>query len=280
MSPRRERLLKRTNPSGKVVWVARFTDSRGRRRVARPPWNKGKGTFDREYKAQEAIDWAHEQERRPESDTVAGYLSTWTQVHPRAERTNETNRHRISRVLDVEVDGVAFRDWELRDVRRRHINVLVDAMLRDQGRAQTGAVNILRSLSAMWEDVITDEKAEVNPVKGVRVRANDPRIRRPRRAVRVFSFEEMHEFAAAARRAWIARHPTSAGHAPVIEVLVRTFADTGARLGEVLPLRRTGLKSGTFEIHRSAHEGTILEGTKTDHGDATPGRKAPCPPTP
>lgn len=279
MRRRRDNPVKRINPSGKVVWIARYADQRGRRRIAKPPWNNGKGTFDREYKAQEAIDWAYEQEERPESQTVGGYFATWTEIHPRSQRTNETNAHRISRLLDTEVEGVPFRDWELRDLRRRHVHVLVDALLRQQGRAQTGAVNILRSLSAMCEDAITDEKADFNPVKGVKVRANDPRIRKSRRPVRVFTFKQMHAFAVGAREAWLAGHPGRPDYAPLVEALVRTLCDTGGRLGEILPLRRGDLRAHVFEIHRTAHEGAILEGTKTDHGDGSAGRTAPCPPT-
>jgi integrase len=53
------------------------------------------------------------------------------------------------------------------------------------------------------------------------------------------------------------------------------------RLGEVLALYRSDLDAsvGLFEIRRTAHEGRILEGTKTDHGEAAAGRLAPCPPT-
>lgn len=279
MRRRQDKPIKRTYPSGRVSWIARYTDKRGRRRIAKPPWNNGKGAFDREYKAKEAIDWAYEQEERPESATVGGYFETWTAIHPRSPRTNATNEHRISRLLDIDIEGVPLRSWELRDLRRRHVHILVDVMLRKQGRAQTGVINILRALSAMCEDAITDDKAEVNPVKGVKVRANDPRIRKPRRAVRVFTFEQMHAFAVAAREAWLDRHPKKTDYAPVVEALVRAFGDTGARLGEILPLRRADLRAHVFEIRRTAHEGVILEGTKTDHGDPTAGRTAPCPPT-
>ena len=49
---RREAPIKRRYPSGEVVWVARYTGRDGRRRVAKPPWNGGKGTFDRKHEAQ------------------------------------------------------------------------------------------------------------------------------------------------------------------------------------------------------------------------------------
>jgi integrase len=142
--------------------------------------------------------------------------------------------------------------------------ILVDHMLRVQGRATTGVVGILRSLSAMAEDAITDEVADLNPFKGIRVRANDPRAKKKRRPIRVFSFEEMHRFAKAAGR---------------YEALVRTFTDTGLRLGEVLPLRREDFDGETLKVRRTAHEGVVLEGTKTDHGEQKAGRVVPCPAT-
>ncbi len=216
---RRESPIKRVNPSGEVVWVARYTGRDGRRRIAKPIWNDGNGTFDRKREAQRAIDEAYERSDRPE--TVGQFFKTWTDRFPRSERTNATNEHRISRVLDLPLEGVALRDWPFRDLRRRHALALVDYMLRVQGRAATGARGILASLSAMAEDAITDEMAEVNPFKGLRVRGNDPRAQKTPRAQRVFSFGKMHGFAEAAGR-W--------------EPMVRVFTDTGMRLGEVLPL--------------------------------------------
>jgi integrase len=137
-------------------------------------------------------------------------------------------------------------------------------MLRTEGRATTGAVGILRALSAMAEDAITDEVCDLNPFKGVRIRASDPRAQKKRRSIRVFSFEEMHRFARAAGR---------------YEALIRTFTDTGMRLGEVLPLRPEDFDGETLQVRRTAHEGRILEGTKTDHGEEGAGRVVPIPAT-
>jgi len=205
-------------PSGEIVWVARYTGRDGKRRVVKPQWNGGKGTFDRKHEAQRAIDEAYGISDRP--DTVGGYFSTWTTQHPRSERTNATNEHRVSRVLDVDVEGIPLKEWPMRELRRRHALAVVDHMLRVQGRATTGVIGILRSLSAMAEDAITDEVCDLNPFKGVRIRANDLRARRKPRPIRVFSFEEMHRFAKAAG---------------CYEAMVRVFTDTGMRLGEVLP---------------------------------------------
>ena len=259
---RRESPIKRRNPSGQIVWVARYTGRDGKKHIAKPTWNRGKGTFTRKADAQRAIDEAYGLSDRP--DTLGDYAATWTERHPRSERTNATNDHRISRVADVEVEGVPLKDWPLRELRRRHTLALVDHMLRTEGRATTGAVGILRALSAMAEDAITDEVCDLNPFKGIRIRANDPRAKKKRRPIRVFSFEEMHRFAKAAGR---------------YEALVRTFTDTGMRLGEVLPLRPEDFDGDTLQVRRTAHEGRILEGTKTDHGEENAGRVVPVPAT-
>ena len=63
------------------------------------------------------------------------------------------------------------------------------------------------------------------------------------------------------------------------EALVRTFTDTGMRLGEVLPLRPADFDGETLQVRRTTHEGQILEGTKTDHGEEDAGRVVPVPAT-
>jgi integrase len=258
----RESPIKRRNPSGEIVWVARYTGRDGKRKVAKPTWNGRKGTFAKKQEAQQAIDEAYGIADRP--DTLGDYATTWTERHPRAERTNATNDHRIGRVLDVEIEGAALKDWPMRELRRRHALALVDHMLRVEGRATTGTVGILRALSAMSEDAITDEVADVNPFKGVRVRAGDPRAKKKRRPIRIFSFEQMHRFAKAAGP---------------YEAMVRSFTDTGMRLGEVLPLRKDDFDGETLKVRRTAHEGMILDGTKTDHGEQDAGRTVPVPAT-
>jgi integrase len=250
----RESPVRRTNPSGRVVWYARYTDSRGRRRSA--------GTFALKGEAQEAIDKVYRRVENPE--TLGAYFETWTSRHPRSKRTNDTNEHRISRLLEVDVEGRELQDWPLADLRRRHALALIDHMLRVQGRTTTGAVGILRSLSAMSEDAMTDEITDINPFRGLRIRANDPRAKKQPRQIRVFAFEQMHAFAAVAAKRW--------------EPMIRTFSDTGMRLGEVLALERGDLVKNVFRVGRTAHEGKILGGTKTDHGEPSAGREVPCPP--
>jgi integrase len=259
---RHESPVKRRNPSGEIVWLARYTGRDGKRHIAKPAWNRGKGTFRRKGEAQKAIDEAYGLSDRP--DTLGAYFENWTDRHPRSERTNATNEHRITRVTDVEIEGVALNDWPLRELRRRHALALVDHMLRNQGRATTGAVGILCSLSAMAEDAITDEVCDLNPFKGVRIRASDPRAQKKPRPIRVFTFEQMHAFAKAAGD---------------YEAMIRVFTDTGLRLGEVLPLRPEDFDGETLQVCRTAHEGEILEGTKTDHGEVGAGRAVPTPAT-
>jgi integrase len=259
---RHESPIRRRNPSGEIVWLARYTGRDGKRHIAKPSWNRGKGTFRRKGEAQKAIEEAYGLSDRP--DTLGAYFENWTDRHPRSERTNATNEHRISRVTDVEVEGIALKDWPLRELRRRHALALVDHMLRIQGRATTGAVGIIRSLSAMAEDAITDEVCDLNPFKGVRIRASDPRAQKKPRPIRVFTFDQMHAFAKAAGP---------------YEAMVRVFTDTGMRLGEILPLRHEDFDGETLQVRRTAHEGEILEGTKTDHGEIDAGRIVPVPAT-
>lgn len=251
MPSHRESPIKRINPSGKVRWRARYTAPDGRR-----VWV---GTFDTKREAQDAIDAAYGQPAR--RDTVGAYAADWTARYPRSERTNRTNDGRVRQVLEVRVDGRPLRDWPLVELRRRHALELVDRMLRDQGRATTGAVNILRALSAMAEDAITDELIGTNPFKGVRVRRSDPRaVKRPRES-RVLSWAQMHAFAAAA-----------GPHEPMIRML----ADCGLRIGELLALRRDlqDLKDGVFVVNGSAWEGRVIASSEEKDHD----RVGPIPP--
>lgn len=259
MAEHRESPTRRVNPSGQVRWVARYTGPDGRRKSA--------GTFALKRDAQAAINEAYElaQAAPRLRSTVGGFFETWTIRHPRTDRTNKTNEGRINAVLDVDVEGVPLRHMELGALKRRHTLELVDHMLRVQGRAYTGVQGVLRSLSAMAEDAITEDYMDANPFKGVRVRANDPRIRKDRRAVVVWSWEDMHRFAAACGQ-W--------------EPMVRVLSDCGLRIGELMPLRRRDLdlQAMTLEVRQTAWEGRLLAGTKTDHNQRDAGRVVPVPP--
>jgi hypothetical protein len=172
----RDSPMRRKMASGRVVWLARYTRPDGTRGYWKPEWNGGRATFEQRRDAQRAIDEAHAYQARHgrgRPDTVGAYLETWTSRRPRPERTSAKYEQRISRVLDVKVEGRPLADWRLRDLRRRHAIALVDHLLVEQGRTLGGVVTILRSLSAMAEDAITDDLAEINPFKGIKLGRNE-----------------------------------------------------------------------------------------------------------
>jgi integrase len=250
---RRERPIKRVNPSGRERWVARYTGMDGQRRSA--------GTFGRRHEAQDAIDAAYDSQAHGAPETVRGYAATWTERYPRATRTNVTNESRIAAVLEVELDGRKLADWPFRDLRRRQAVDLVDHMLRVQRRAASGAQNVLRTLSAMAEDAITDEIADFNFVRGVRVRANDPRAIGETRPPTVFTFAQMHRFALQGGR-W--------------EPMLRVITDCGLRLGEVVGLERRDFDGQALHLRGAAHAGRFVPGDQPTKNHL---RTVPCPPS-
>ena len=250
---RREQPIKRTNPSGHYVWVARYTAPNGTRRSA--------GTYGRKHEAQDAIDAAHEADLRRAPETVGSYAEAWIRRHPRSTRTNVTNRARLNAVLDIPVEGISLRAWLFHELRRRHALELVDHLLRLDGRAYTGVQNVMRTLSAMAEDAITDEITDLNFARGVRVRANDPRARGTTRPPRVFSFEEMRTFAA--------------GGGPS-EPMLRVFTDCGLRLGEVLGLHRDDFDGEALHLRGAAHAGRYTLGNQPTKQHV---RTVPVPPS-
>jgi len=266
MPKRREAPIRRVNPSGKTVWVARYTDRNGRRRSA--------GTYALKRDAQDAIDAAY---NAPVSrDTVGEYARDWTERYPRSERTDRTNNGRLAQVLDLDIEGRTFRNWPLAQLRRRHALELVDRMLRQQGRATTGATNIVRTLSAMAEDAITDEIIDVNPFKGVRVRRGDPRAQKRPRKPRVLSWEQMHAFAAAASTRSRVRGQVTTVPALEYEPMLRMLGDCGLRIGELFALRRElqDLQAGVFRVKGSAWQGKVVESSEEKQHD----RIGPIPP--
>ena len=76
-------------------------------------------------------------------------------------------------MLDVEVEGRPLADWCLRELGGSHAIALADHMLIEQGRTLGGVVTILRSLSAMVEDAITDDLVEINRFKGIKLGHNE-----------------------------------------------------------------------------------------------------------
>jgi integrase len=250
MKAHHETPTRRKNPKNGWVWIARYTTPTGQRLSA--------GTFKLKRDAQDAIDAAYS---RPATiETVGAYAATWTERHPRSKRTNQTNDHRIGRLLDVPLDGRELRYWLLADLRRRHANDLVAHMLTVQARSPSGAVDILRAFSAMCEDAITDELAVGNPFKGVKVRSNDPRAVKESRKPRVWTWEQMHQLAA---------------HAGPNEPMIRTLSDCGLRVGELFALRRTAVTAGVLSVAGSAWEGQITGSSHQKNHDRT----IPIPPS-
>jgi len=259
-----------TIPQGKLktVWIARYgVDQNGKELLARPAWNDGKATFELRRDAQRAIDEAIDAEReaaaspvRERVSSVGGYLPRWLEAHPRSERTDHTNKHRIGRVMDIKLEDVKLREWDMRELRRRHGSELVGHMLKDQGRNAGGCRAIFRALSAMFEDAITDEFCEINPWKGVKVRNDDKRATKKAKKPRVWSFEELHEFAS---------------FAGVYEPMIRVLSDCGLRLGECLALERIDYRPGELQIRGSAWEGTVVQSSEQKNHD----RVVPVPPT-
>jgi integrase len=260
---RPESPIKRKGKDGRVTWVARYTNPRtGRREIAKPEWNRRKGTFARKADAQRAIIEAYGFDR--DGETVGEYAERWLERHPRAERTNTSYRLRFDAVADVEIDGRPFRDWRFADLRRRHALDLIDHLLREQGRAAKGATGVIRVLSAMAEDAITDEVTEVNAFRRLIVKADDPRVQKKAREPQVWTVEEMRRFAAAAPKG--------------SEALIRFLSDCGMRIGEVFALAREDYnrRDQVVRIHRTAHEGRITEGLKGKRGGGEE-RFAPVP---
>lgn len=232
---------------GREVWVARYTHPKtGERMYARPDWNRGHSTFELKRDAQRAISEAIDQHLEPRgAPALRDYAEGWLEREPRSERTNKTNRTRLNGCLDVEIEGRKLGDYQLHQVRRKHGKVLLDHLLRVDGRAQLGARNILSTLSGVMQAAVEDELIEVNPIRGIKVRANDPRIRKPPREPKVWSMEQMHEFAAAA--------PTAQGKA-----MIRVLSDCGLRLGEMLALERIAhTQGGVLRVKGTAHNGVV-----------------------
>jgi integrase len=256
MATRRERPIPRVNPSGEKVWRARATDPDGKRHYL--------GAFKLKREAQEAIDAAYAQweTRPPARDTVGQYAADWTDRHPRSARTNYDRDSKLRQVLDVEIEGRRLRDWPFAELQRSHARELVDHMLRHHERAAAGAGAIVRVLSVMAEDAIDDRCATVNPFKGVRLRAGDPRVSKPARETRIWTMQQMHEFAAAAGSR--------------CEPMIRMLSDCGMRVGEMLALRRAhqDLKNCIFRVRGTAWNGAVIESSREKNHD----REGPIPP--
>jgi integrase len=248
----RERPRRRTLPSGQVRWRAQVNQD-GKR--------KSLGTFDKRLEAQECIDDWYDRGSYVKPHTLGAYAESWVDRHPRGARTNKTNAHRVRRALTVRIAGRELADWNLSELRRKHAHELAGRLLTEQGRSVGGTQNILRTLSAFFEDAITDELAEVNPFRGVRVRSNDPRAKKERREPRVFPLEDLHRLAAAA-----------GAH----EAMIRVLSDCGLRLGEMLGLEHRDFDGSHLHVRGNSHQGRFTAGDQPTKRHV---RSVPVPPS-
>lgn len=305
MTAHRERPSKRINPSGRTVWVARYTGRDGKRKSNGSFPLKGPCRTERADGmccAQHAIWKGYEKESdRPErlGKTVKDYAVEWFRLRPRSPRTNDTNAHRLQVVLGpflpeqirretrdrargkpprkpIELEGKPLGDWLIEDLRPAQGKALLAILLIDQGRSARGAKNILLTLSALFTDAIDEGYTFFNPWQ-IKVKASDPRVRKEPRKVRIASWDEMHRLCRAAGE---------------YEPMLRVITDCGLRLGEALGLEGRDVKLGRCDelacridaphlhVRRTAHDGVITKGTKRERlrDKYEGGRVVPLPP--
>lgn len=286
---RRERPIKRVNPSGKTVFVARPRGAAGERHNRGTFKLKGpcRETGRADCCAQHAIDAFYaEIELHPVTRaTVGEFAADWVERYPRSARTDKSNGARVKRVLDIKIEGRPLRDWRFAELKRKQANELVGALF-EKGHAHGGVVGTFRTLSCMAEDAITDEVIGANPFKGLRIRKNDTRVRKQGRKTIVLTFEQMHAFAAAAATVETVTRTTKyrwTGYASMnqwrrtyAEPMIRMLADCGLRIGELFALQRDlqDLKAGVFTVRGSAWGKQVVGSSETKHHD----RQGPIPP--
>lgn len=245
-----ERPYKRTNPSGSVKWLAPVTDP-----------NTGKrtrvGTFGTKKEAEQAqLSYYRSVGVGIQEMTVEDYFEHWRAEHPRpSKKTNDTNHYRVGHYCVPHIGNMACHE-----VRRKHVLSLRNELMKS-GLSAVSIRDTLGSLSAMFTDAVEDEAAELNPVFKIKVPSNDPRITaKPPRKKIILTYGQMLDLA---------------NCAPVeYRAAVLFSGATGARPSEVLPRRYDDLdrEQGLVRIDTTAERGSVLAGTKTDHGDAEPGR--------
>jgi len=289
---RRESPLPRVNPSGAKVWVARYTTREGQRKSAGTFTRQGPCKLDDpglkpECCAQHAIDAAYAaEEATPAAGemTIGDYAKIWPKRYPRSRQTARSHRTRLKAALAIPLEGRALAEWSYIELRPRHMTDLVDHMLTEEGRAAKGAVGLRNSLSVMTKDAIRDEVAEINFAADLEIRANDPRIRKQPKKIRVFTFDQLREFAAAGRaetrRKTAKREPNKENGKPLYypaidyEAMLATICLANFRLGEVFALQRSEMDLDALMFHPtgSAYEGIITRGDTREkrHEGANP----------
>ena len=159
------------------------------------------------------------------SATIREYLPRWYEDHPRGDRSERSYRSRLGQVLDAEVDGTLLGDWNLRELHRRQVNLLI-GKLYEQGRTPGGVRTIVRTLQTMTNDAVNDEYCLVNPWQGIRISRTDKRAQKQPERKRKFKFAALHE--------WATQAP-----GPVAAAMLRVLIDGGLRPGELFGLERS-----------------------------------------
>lgn len=265
MGRHHEKPLRRVYRSGQVVWIARWTDRNGRRRLGWPP--EIRGTFELRREAQDAIDACYrlhyDEQQAASRETVGGYAKVWLRRHPRSERTERGYVSRLGTALEVRLNDRPLAEWPLRSIRRGEMQEFV-AALYERGLAFSSARATVNVISSLFEDAIGDELMHANPARSVRMRASDPRVQTRARPVRVFPWEAMRAFAA--------EMPGPQGPA-----MGRVLSDCGLRLGELLALHRADVEDGWLVVRNRAWRRETDDGTKRGAAGAETGRRVPLP---
>lgn len=236
--------------------LPRSRHGQGAHRQTGMEWSEGH-VRSPEKDAQRAIDEAVSARMPERASTVEAYVEDrWLRMHPRSERTTKNYGGRVRNVWDLKLDGLELRNWDLRELKRHQMNDLVHLMLTEQGRAPGGARGVLRALSCMFEDAISDDLCETNPALRVKVREDDPRRRKDARTIRVWSWQEMHHVASSASyrpKRRTGRPKAEIRRAPEYEGMLRVIADCGPRIGEVFAIQRYGLDLNLEELESQPH---------------------------
>lgn len=230
---------------GRVTsWRARVPDPTRLDPKTGKPMAKQLGTRALKHEAQALIDaWYDKAEAGLlDARTVGDYAEVWLVRHPRSERTNHTNRHRLNAVLDLHVEGRKLRDWALKELTPEEVTTLRGLML---DRWSLGYVRgILTVLSAFGVDAARDNRTanRSNPF----ARAT---VRMPKGPVEDEGFDPlplpiMHNLARAAGDN---------------EAQIRTLVDLGLRVGELLALKRVHFdpKGCTMMVAGTAWNGKV-----------------------
>jgi len=236
------------------IWLARYVDLVGKERQA--------GRFARKRDAaaasQDAVDDLNLKRKSSEAlPRLDEYLEKqWTDMFPRRERTDNTNKERIRRYIlpylpaegSIPLDLVSVADL-----------LVVQGTLLKRGLAKTTIDGAFTSLSALLRDCQSLGMITENPAKGLRVRSSDRRLdpARPPRKRRAVPLQELYTFFDVMEE----RFPHYVG-------LAWTPLVSGMRPGELFAAdrREVDRSNQTIFLHETASKkGNIDPGTKTTH---------------